>query len=74
MQSLTSSSLRTMNKPAAFLLLALTLGLNIGCEQQTYEESKMFNQSAKPGVHGHHAGAEHDAAKPATGEHAAPKH
>ncbi len=74
MQSVDHAPLRTMKKPAAFLLLALTLGLNIGCEQQSYEESKMFNQSAKPGGHGHDAAAEHDVAKPAAGEHEAPKH
>lgn len=62
-----------MKKPALFLLLALTLGLNIGCEQQSYEETKMFNQSAKPGGHGHDAAADHDAAKPPAGDHATPK-
>lgn len=59
-----------MNKPAAFLLLVLGLALNIGCEQQSYDETKMFNQSSKPGVHGHDA---HDAAKGAPAGHAAPK-
>ena len=74
MQSPDHPSLRIMKKPAAFLLLALTLGLNIGCEQQSYEESKMFNQSAKPGGHGHDAAAEHDANKPAAAGHEEKKH
>ena len=63
-----------MNKPAVFLLIGLGLALNIGCEQQSYEETKMFNQSSKPGVHGHDTGAEHDADKSAPSDHAAPGH
>ena len=58
-----------MNKPAAFLLVVIALGLNIGCEQQSYEETKMFNQSSKPGGHGHDAGPGHEAGKAASGEH-----
>ena len=65
--------LRFMNKPAAFLLLTLALGFNISCEQQSYEETKMFNQSSKPGGHGHGAAVEHNAAKGAAAEHPAPK-
>ena len=61
-----------MNKPAAFGLLALVLGFNIGCEQQSYEETRMFNQSShSTGGHGHGHGAKHDAAKPDEG-HPAP--
>ena len=62
-----------MNKPAAFLLLVLAIGFNISCEQQSYEETKMFNQSSKPGGHGHDAGAEHDAAKGSAAHHPAPR-
>ena len=45
-----------MKKPAALCLLALTLGVNISCEQQSYEETKMFNQSSKATPHGHNGG------------------
>ena len=62
-----------MNKPAVFLLIALGLALNIGCEQQSYEETKMFNQSSKPGGHGHDASAGHDAATGPLEDHAARK-
>lgn len=47
-----------MNKPAAFGLLALVLGFNLGCEQQSYEETKMFNQSHT--ANGSHEGKEHE--------------
>ena len=67
------SFLRTMNKPAVFLLIALGLALNSGCEQQSYEETKMFNQSSKPGGHGHDASAGHDGATGPPGDHAAPQ-
>ena len=63
-----------MNKPAAFLLLALVPALNMSCEQQSYEETKMFNQSSQPGGHGHGAEAGHDSAKVAPSDHAVPKH
>ena len=62
-----------MNKPAAFLLLAIALGVNTSCEQQSYEETKMFNQSSKPGAHGHDAHPEKDAAKGAPVGHPAVK-
>ena len=58
-----------MNKPATFLLLAIALGVNTSCEQQSYEETKMFNQSSKPGGHAHDAHPEKDAAKGASAEH-----
>jgi len=41
-----------MNKPAALSLLAAALVCTPACEQQTYEETKMFNQSDKVGHHG----------------------
>ena len=47
-----------MNKLTAFGLLALVLVINAGCEQQSYEETRMFNQSSKATGHGH--GAKHD--------------
>ena len=47
-----------MKKPATFALIAIALAAGIGCEQQSYEETKMFNQSSKPGVH-HGGGADH---------------
>ena len=53
-----------MNKTAAFGLLALFLGVNLGCEQQSYEETRMFNQSHKATGHGHEA--KHETGK--TGE------
>ena len=61
-----------MKKSAAFALIAIVLAAGLGCEQQSYEETKMFNQSSKPGGHhgadhGHEGGAE-------KGDHAAPKH
>lgn len=42
-----------MKKPAALCLLAIALVANISCEQQSYEETKMFNQSSKASSHGH---------------------
>ena len=56
-----------MNKLAAFALLSLALGVNTSCEQQSYEETRMFNQSHKASGHGH--GAKHEAGKPAAPEH-----
>jgi hypothetical protein len=57
-----------MKKPAALGLLAFILGANIGCEQQSYEETKMFNQSSKAsGGHGHGHGDEHGAKKAGEG-------
>jgi hypothetical protein len=57
-----------MNKIAAFGLLALVLGVTIGCEQQTYEETRMFNQSSHAtGGHGH--GAKHEDGKTGESEH-----
>ena len=41
-----------MIKPAALSLLAAVLVCTPACEQQTYEETKMFNQSDKVGHHG----------------------
>lgn len=61
-----------MNKPAALCLLALTLGASISCEQQSYEETKMFNQSHKASSH-HGAGHGDDHGKKEGGDtHAAP--
>lgn len=59
-----------MKKPAASCLIAVVLGANFGCEQQSYEETKIFNQSAHATPHAekHEAGkaasADHDAGKP----------
>jgi hypothetical protein len=64
-----------MNKPAALCLLALTLGASISCEQQSYEETKMFNQSHKASTH--HGPAHHDEKKEGGETHpaaAAPEH
>ena len=57
-----------MKKPATLSLLAAILICSPACEQQDYDETKMFNQSNKVGGHGHdqHAkDAGHDAGKPA---------
>jgi hypothetical protein len=65
-----------MNKPAVCSLFALILAASTGCEQQSYEETKMFNQSNKPGSHGHGdhaAAADHQTDKPAA-HGAAEKH
>jgi hypothetical protein len=51
-----------MNKLIAFGLLAFVLSINAGCEQQSYEETRMFNQSHKASGHGSH-GSNHDAGK-----------
>jgi hypothetical protein len=51
-----------MKKLTAFGLLGLVLGINMGCEQQSYEETRMFNQSNKATGHGHEA--KHEAGKP----------
>jgi hypothetical protein len=48
-----------MNKPAALSLLAALLVCTPACEQQSYDETKMFNQSNKVGKHGHGSAAEH---------------
>ena len=45
--------LQDMNKPAAFTLLTAILICSPACEQQDYDETKMFNQSNKVGGHGH---------------------
>lgn len=60
-----------MIKPAALSLLAAVLVCTPACEQQDYNETKMFNQKDKVGSHGHgHGGGDH--AKPEGAE--APKH
>ena len=41
-----------MNKLAALSLLAVILVCTPACEQQSYDETKMFNQSNKVGGHG----------------------
>ncbi len=53
-----------MKKPAALSLLALLLVCTPACEQQSYEETKMFDQKNKVGGHGHGAGDHAPAAKP----------
>jgi len=45
-----------MNKPAALSLLAALLVCTPACEQQSFDETKMFKQSNKVGSHGHGAG------------------
>jgi len=50
-----------MNKPAALSLLAALLVCTPACEQQSYDETKMFNQSNKTGKHGHGPAADHGA-------------
>jgi hypothetical protein len=51
-----------MNKTAAALsILAVILVCTPACEQQTYDETKMFNQSDKVGGHGQ--GGDHKDAK-----------
>ena len=44
-----------MIKPAALSLIAAVLVCTPACEQQSYEETRMFNQSNKVGGHGHSA-------------------
>ncbi len=56
-----------MKKFAALGLLALLAGFNTSCEQQTYEETKMFNQSSHATPHGH--GDKHGAGHAAPAEH-----
>ena len=60
-----------MNKPAAFCLLAIVLVVSPCCEQQSYEETKMFNQSSQPASH---HGDSHDAGKTGGAEHPPAKH
>lgn len=59
-----------MNKPAALSLLAAALVCTPACEQQSYEETRMFNQSNKVGVHGHGGGEHAKAAGGAAETHA----
>ena len=54
-----------MIKPAALSLLAAVLVCTPACEQQSYEETRMFNQKNSVGGHGHAAGGEAAAAHPA---------
>lgn len=59
-----------MKKSAAFSLIAFILAVNLGCEQQSYEETKMFNQSSKPTQHGSGHDAGHSgAAEPSKEKH-----
>jgi hypothetical protein len=59
-----------MNKPATFCLLAIVIAASPCCEQQTYEETKMFNQSSHPVSHG----GSHDTGKSGAAGHAPEKH
>lgn len=55
-----------MKKITALFCLAGSLFLNLSCEQQTWEQTKMFNQNPKgdhgSGGHGENHGAEHGSA------------
>lgn len=68
-----------MKKIAALTSLTAILFLNMSCEKQSWEETKMFHQNRTVGAHGGHGGEHGDAHKegaeahaPAEGGHAAP--
>lgn len=69
-----------MKKIAALTSLTAILFLNMSCEKQTWEETRMFQQNRSVGGHGEHGGEHGDAHKeggeahaaPAEGGHAAP--
>ncbi|MES2709564.1 MAG: hypothetical protein V4726_23405 [Verrucomicrobiota bacterium] len=71
-----------MKKLTALICLAGSLLLNLSCEKQSWDETKMFHQNRSVGEHhgaGEHAapkkGAAEGHAPAAAGEHApAPKH
>ncbi|MDB6133083.1 MAG: hypothetical protein JWM59_1326 [Verrucomicrobiales bacterium] len=50
-----------MKKITALFCLAGSLFLNLSCEQQTWEQTKMFNQNAKEVHHGGGHGESHKA-------------
>lgn len=54
-----------MKKPLALAALAIALTANLSCDQQTWEQTKMFNQNR----HSAH-GSDHGAHAPAHGAHA----
>jgi len=59
-----------MNKFSAFSLLAAVIAVSPCCEQQSYEETKMFNQSPHPAQHGDSHGSGHtESAAPAPENH-----
>lgn len=57
-----------MKKFAALASLAIALTANLSCEQQSYEQTKMFNQNRHAEGHSDAHGAKADAhgAKPET--------
>jgi hypothetical protein len=71
-----------MKKIAALTSLTAIVFLNMSCEKQSWEETKMFQQNRTVGEHGGHGGhgEEHGSAHkeggeahaPAEGAHAAP--
>lgn len=56
-----------MKKSLALASLAIALTANLSCEQQTWEQTKMFNQNRRAAHGGGHeaaAGTSHGAAQP----------
>lgn len=62
--------MRPMKKYFALAALALALCCTLSCEQQSWEQTKMFNQNRHAEGHGGKAGGAH--AVPAAGHEAKP--